>query len=66
MWDGPQTSYPPSADRRLPENATAAIKVALGRGRPLGEAQWVEQTAARLHLTHTLRREGRPKKNREN
>jgi putative transposase len=34
------------------------------RGRPFGDEAWVDRTATRLTLTHTLRREGRPKKAR--
>ena len=32
------------------------------RGRPFGEDAWVARTADRLDLRHTLRREGRPGK----
>ena len=31
-------------------------------GRPFGEDHWVRQTAQRLHLDHTLRPRGRPRK----
>ena len=34
----------------------------LKRGRPLGEDRWAKRTAARLHLEHTIRPEGRPRK----
>jgi putative transposase len=39
------------------------VRTSILRGRPLGEPRWVERTAARLDLMHTLRREGRPRKN---
>lgn len=39
-----------------------AIQTSLKRGRPLGTPQWIDRTADRLDLTHTLRREGRPTK----
>ena len=32
------------------------------RGRPFGDAAWVQGTAKRLGLTHTMRDRGRPKK----
>jgi len=38
------------------------IRTSLERGRPLGSADWIETVAERLHLDHTLRPEGRPKK----
>ena len=45
----------------LPDKADAeAIKTSMERGRPLGTQQWIDRTARRLDLTHTLRREGRP------
>jgi len=52
--------------RPLKEEQTTAIRIALERGRPLGEPRWTEQTAARLRLDHTLRREGRPKRKKTN
>ncbi|MBN1491190.1 MAG: transposase [Phycisphaerae bacterium] len=57
-----------------PRNWTAAVNEALedkrleplrtsvNRGRPYGQAQWVQRTAKRLGLMFTLRNPGRPKK----
>jgi putative transposase len=53
-------------NRPLGEVEVALIKSSLERGRPLGEARWVDRIAGRLHLGHTLRREGRPGKGAEN
>ena len=38
------------------------MKMTLARGQPFGDDGWVKKTATRLHLEHTLRREGRPAK----
>ena len=38
------------------------MELCLKRGQPLGEERWVKRTATRLHLEHTLRPEGRPRK----
>lgn len=40
------------------------MQLSLKRGRPMGDDRWVENTAAKLRLTHTLRQEGRPRKQR--
>jgi REP-associated tyrosine transposase len=42
------------------------VRDCVGRGRPLGEAQWVQATAARLGLEFTLRGPGRPRKTPNN
>jgi len=49
----------------LHDDELAAVKTSLERGRPLGKPAWIEKTAARLDLGHTLRREGRPRKERK-
>jgi putative transposase len=46
----------------LHEADVAAIRTSLERGRPLGSATWTQRTAQRLDLGHTLRPEGRPRK----
>ncbi|HZZ44692.1 MAG TPA: hypothetical protein VFE58_17280 [Tepidisphaeraceae bacterium] len=38
------------------------IRTAVTRDRPLGTASWTLQTAAHLHLQHTLHPRGRPSK----
>ena len=37
------------------------VRQSIARGRPLGEERWVQRTAAKLNLLHTLRPPGRPK-----
>jgi putative transposase len=39
-----------------------ALRTSVNRGRPFGDAAWVQATAARLGLGFTLRGPGRPKK----
>ena len=36
------------------------LRGCVNRGQPFGGETWTRKTAARLHLEHTLRREGRP------
>ena len=38
------------------------IRVSLEKGRPYGADAWVRRTVVALHLEHTVRPEGRPKK----
>jgi len=38
----------------------AEVRRCVNRGRPFGEANWVQMTATELGLTHTLGRRGRP------
>jgi putative transposase len=38
------------------------LKPSLERGRPFGEERWLNRTVQKLHLEHTIRDEGRPKK----
>ena len=38
------------------------LTVSVQRSRPFGSDVWTRQTVARLHLEHTVRSEGRPKK----
>jgi putative transposase len=45
----------------LHEAELSAIKTSLLRGRPLGSSTWTDKTVARLHLGHTIRKEGRPR-----
>ena len=53
-----QTVNQPQTDAEV-----ASIRDCLARGRPLGEGNWVKQTAERLGLKTTLRSRGRPKRN---
>jgi putative transposase len=48
-------------NRPLAEKELARIQTCISRGQPLGGAAWVEQTVNRLHLQHTIGKEGRPK-----
>ena len=42
------------------------LRISVNRGRPWGDAGWVQQTATRLGLLFTLRGPGRPARRREN
>jgi putative transposase len=48
-------------NRRLPSEALRQVRESVQRGRPLGDADWVRETATRLDLRHTLRGPGRPR-----
>src|SRR5688572_24636567 len=50
----------------LAERELTRIQQSLQRSRPLGSDAWTLTTASRLHLDHTLRPEGRPRKNPQN
>ena len=60
---------PANWERLLDEPQTDAEQEAvlhsIKRGRPLGDERWVQRTAQRLGLGHTLRPPGRPKKEPE-
>jgi putative transposase len=49
-------------NRPLTDKELERVRVSLERGRPFGDEQWVARTVRRLHLEHTVRREGRPSK----
>jgi putative transposase len=42
------------------ETEAARVRTSIARGRPFGSDGWVERTARRLNLSHTLRGPGRP------
>ena len=42
----------------------ARLQASEARGRPFGGEAWVARTVARLGLEHTVRPEGRPRKDR--
>jgi putative transposase len=46
----------------LSREALSILRTSVQRGRPLGSAEWVTKTAARLGLDYTLRDPGRPRK----
>jgi putative transposase len=49
-------------DEALTQKELERIKLSIERSQPLGNDTWVSRMAVRLHLEHTLRREGRPSK----
>ena len=51
-------------NRPIARQLLQRLHESVNRGQPYGEDRWVEKTAAKLHLTHTLRQEGRPRKRR--
>ena len=46
----------------MDKRALEDLRTSVNRGRPWGDATWVQQTARRLGLLFTLRNPGRPKK----
>jgi putative transposase len=46
----------------LHEADLASIRTSLERGRPLGSDTWTQKMVERLDLRHTMRQEGRPRK----
>jgi putative transposase len=49
-------------NRPLTPRELERIEMSLKRDRPLGSDEWTAKTASRLGMTHTLRSEGRPRK----
>jgi putative transposase len=49
-------------NRPLTDKELERVRASVERGRPFGDEQWVTKTVRRLHLEHTVRREGRPRK----
>ena len=47
----------------MPEGELDRVRVSIERGRPYGNDTWVKQTVRDLHLEHTIRPVGRPRKN---
>lgn len=52
-------------NRPLPPTTIDALRECVQRGRPWGDAAWVQETAHRLDLGFTLRGPGRPRKNNQ-
>jgi putative transposase len=48
----------------LTDKERARIRTSIDRNRPFGDDDWVARAVRRLHLEHTVRREGRPTKAR--
>ena len=48
-------------NRPMTAKELAAMELCFKRSSPMGDEQWVRQTADRLGLQHTLRPEGRQK-----
>ena len=49
-------------NKPLTEKEIQAVRLCANRGRPLGDAAWIESTSRKLGLESTLRSPGRPKK----
>jgi putative transposase len=58
----PPPNWIQHVNQPLTQKELDRIETSLQRSRPLGTDKWAIKTAAILHLDHTLRREGRPKK----
>ena len=52
-------------NRPLGEKELERMRMSLARGRPLGDEDWVSRTVSRLHMEHTVRAEGRPRREAE-
>lgn len=48
-------------NQSLPREAVKQLRECMQKGRPLGSAEWMQATAARLGLSNTLRGPGRPR-----
>lgn len=49
-------------NRQITECQTESFQTCITRNRPYGDESWQNKQAKRLGLTHTMRREGRPRK----
>jgi len=58
----PPSDWRKWVDRPLNEQDQRQIQLALRRSRPLGDAHWTQQIAAKLDLLYTLHPRGRPRK----
>jgi putative transposase len=58
----PPANWPRHVNQPLTQREIQRIQISLRRSRPYGSDPWITKTAATLHLDHTLRREGRPRK----
>ena len=63
-WPIPRSpKWTEKVNESLTDRELAALRIAVQRGRPIGEQSWVESTAERLGLSSTLRSRGRPQVN---
>ena len=46
----------------LTDKELERVRASVARGRPFGDDAWAEKTIRRLHLEHTVRAGGRPRK----
>ena len=58
-WRGNWTSW---VNEAINDNELARLELSERRSRPYGDDSWIDRTARRLRLEHTIRREGRPSK----
>jgi hypothetical protein len=63
QWRGQRTR--PFGSTPLSGKELDRIRASALRGRPYGGDTWVSRTVSQLHLEHTVRPEGRPKKTGE-
>jgi hypothetical protein len=62
LADGRPRDWPDRVHAVLTPQEQAAWQLSLQRSRPFGEAAWSLQTAGHLGLEHTMRPEGRPRR----
>jgi len=55
-------NWVPAVNTPLPGKELEKLRLCVRRNRPYGDEAWQQRTAARLGLPHTLRAEGRPRK----
>ena len=61
-WPVPRpTDWVRLVNRPMTESEAEAIAVCMTRNRPYGDADWQTKQTKRLGLSHTMRREGRPR-----
>lgn len=60
------TNWVELVNRALTQKEIERMQMSISRDRPFGSDRWIQMTAKRLSLTHTLRREGRPAKSEKN
>ncbi len=52
-------------NRLITQREAEAIQTSIARNRPYGDERWQEEQAKQLGLSHTMRREGRPRKRKQ-
>jgi putative transposase len=59
-------NWTPHVNEPITETELKRMRGCVDRGQPFGNETWTRRLVSRLHLEHTFRREGRPKKEKSN